>query len=88
MLTLQPPEAGGALQTSMINIFAIVWQGWQISVYLITSAPNLLVDEWPFFLVRALYTGILISYPGLKLQMANPPPATIALSVAISSDEL
>lgn len=32
MLTLQPPEAGDALQTSMINIFAIVWQGWQISV--------------------------------------------------------
>ena len=32
MLTLQPPEAGGALQTSMINIIAIVWQGWQISV--------------------------------------------------------
>ena len=27
MLTLQPREAGGALQTSMINISAIVWQG-------------------------------------------------------------
>lgn len=27
MFTLQPPEAGGSLQTTMINISAIVWQG-------------------------------------------------------------